>query len=166
MPWKAFNSQTKSETKCSKTSRNVPKIFKALFSCLKVFHRHLFTVLHPQFQGQSQKCFTARICRHGQAENVKIFAPKGWSCMQALYSLRGKHLLRTFGCVSLCPKDLENSHMFSMCLSIACSQMAECGQGCYCSIRCRDAGQATALVLYVALPGVVLTRWPSLNWKL
>ena len=52
-----------------KKTRNAPKNFETLFSCLKVFHRHFFTVLHPQFQTQFQIFFfTTRIFRHGHAE--------------------------------------------------------------------------------------------------
>ena len=46
---KNFNSKTKRETKSGaknlqKTPRNVPDNFRAQFNCLKVFHRHFFTV--------------------------------------------------------------------------------------------------------------------------
>ena len=37
-----------------KTARNIPGNFQALFSCLTVFHRHFFTVSHPQFQTRFQ----------------------------------------------------------------------------------------------------------------
>ena len=52
---KSFQFQkTKCETKCeTKSLKNTPKRkFQTLFSCLKCFHRHFLTVLHPQFQTQ------------------------------------------------------------------------------------------------------------------
>ena len=60
----------KSKTKSSKKKpRNVPEEFKALFSCLKVLHRHISQFCTRNFKHNFKLVFTTRICRHGHANN-------------------------------------------------------------------------------------------------
>ena len=86
LPRKALSSKTKFKGKViTKSLKNGPKRPRKLlspFSSLKVFHRHFFTVLRPQFRTQFQGRFRTSL-RAQRLKNFKI-ALRDWNFQSRL----------------------------------------------------------------------------------